>query len=257
MSIVASVKAKKLANGVEPVTGFTPAIVEDAAVEKEALARRLAMRFSCSDAEDILRHAITKEYKGRIALVSSFGAESVVLLHLAAQIDKNIPIIFLDTEKHFAQTLGYRKKLAALLGLTNIIDVHPSDLEERDPDGTLWRRDTDACCTLRKVEPLKKVLKPFDAWITGRKQFHGGGRANLPAFDANETHIKVNPLIRWSKDEIDAYTKEFDLPAHPLVAQGYASIGCWPCTHPVGVGDDVRAGRWRGAAKTECGIHQR
>ncbi|MCK5746601.1 MAG: phosphoadenosine phosphosulfate reductase family protein, partial [Oricola sp.] len=105
--------------------------------------------------------------------------------------------------------------------------------------------------------PLGPALGEFDAWITGRKQFHGGGRLNLPAFEASPTHIKVNPLARWSKADIDAYYEEHDLPPHPLVAQGYPSIGCWPCTHPAAAGEDIRAGRWRGAAKTECGIHGR
>ena len=223
----------------------------------EVLARRLAMRFSCSDASEILDHAINVEFAGRIALVSSFGAESASLLHMVAAINPETPVIFLDTQKHFAQTQSYRRKLTTELGLRNVIDVKPSEaaVGARDPDGNLWKRDTDACCTLRKVEPLKGALAPFDAWITGRKQFHGGGRVNLPAFEANTTHIKVNPLIRWSPDDVADYVEAHDLPAHPLVAQGYPSIGCWPCTHPVAAGDDVRAGRWRGAAKTECGIH--
>jgi len=222
-----------------------------------ARARRLSMQFSASDASDILQHAIEKEFTNRIALVSSFGAESVVLLHLAAQIDKTIPIIFLDTEKHFAQTLSYRRKLARELGLENVRDIRPNadTVAEQDPDGDLWSRDADACCTLRKVEPLTNVLSEFDSWITGRKQFHGGGRVNLPAFEASGAHIKVNPLIRWSQDDIEAYMTQHNLPSHPLVAQGYPSIGCWPCTHPAAPGDDMRAGRWRGAAKTECGIH--
>ncbi|MEM9619849.1 MAG: phosphoadenylyl-sulfate reductase [Pseudomonadota bacterium] len=220
-------------------------------------ARSLAARFVSADAREVLAHAIQQEFKSRIALVSSFGAESAALLHLVSEIDPATPVVFLDTQKHFAQTLSYRKKLAARLGLTNVIDVRPNSVavKARDADGDLWKSDPDACCTLRKVEPLGDALEPFDAWITGRKQFHGGGRMGLPAFEANDTHIKVNPLIRWSKDDVAAYATEHDLPPHPLVAQGYPSIGCWPCTHPVASGEDVRAGRWRGAAKTECGIH--
>lgn len=222
-----------------------------------ARARRLAMKHSSADALEILRVAIKEEFRGKIALVSSFGAESAALLHLVAQIDKDIPVVFLETGKHFAQTLSYRKKLAANLGLTNVRDIAPdaTALGSRDPQGDLWKRDADACCTLRKVEPLGAALDEFDAWITGRKQFHGGGRINLPAFEASETHIKVNPLIRWSKEAIGDYFTENNLPAHPLTKQGYPSIGCWPCTHPARADDDVRAGRWRGAAKTECGIH--
>lgn len=225
--------------------------------QNELRARRLAMQFSASDAGDILRHAILNEFPGKIALVSSFGAESAALLHLVAEIDPATPVIFLDTEKHFAQTLSYRKKLAKQLGLTEIRDIHPGkeEIADRDPDGDLWKRDADACCTLRKVIPLKGALDGFDAWITGRKQFHGGGRVNLPAFEASGAHIKVNPLIRWTPVDVKDYAASQDLPAHPLVEQGYPSIGCWPCTHPAAADDDIRAGRWRGAAKTECGIH--
>lgn len=234
-------------------------IPDEIVPERELQARRLDARFAGADAQEILRHAIQEAFPGRIALVSSFGAESGVLLHLVAQIDRSLPVIFLETGKHFSQTLSYRAKLAKKLGLSDIRDVRPSkdEREKRDPDGDLWKRDADACCTLRKVEPLACALDSFGAWITGRKQFHGGGRIHLPAFEASETHIKVNPLARWSKDDIDAYMAAHDLPAHPLVAQGYPSIGCWPCTHPVALGEDPRAGRWRGAAKTECGIHGR
>lgn len=226
--------------------------------DREAQAGRLASRHANAEAMEILRAAIADEFPGRIALVSSFGAESAVLLHLVAAVDASLPVIFLDTGKHFAQTLSYRRKLAARLGLTNVIDIHPAgDAPARDPAGDLWRRDADACCTLRKVEPLAQALAGFDAWITGRKQFHGGERLRLPAFEASATHIKVNPLARWSKADVDAYFAAHDLPPHPLTAQGYPSIGCWPCTHPAAPGDDLRAGRWRGAAKTECGIHGR
>lgn len=224
----------------------------------EIRAANLSKRFHEASPEDILRAAIQKEFAGRIALVSSFGAESAALLHLVAQIDPSVPVIFLDTGKHFAQTLSYRRKLAQRLGLTNVLDIPPApdELATEDPDGTLWRTDADACCTLRKVRPLKSVLAGYDAWITGRKQFHGGQRIHLPVFDAAPPHIKVNPIVGWSKEVVDAYVADHDLPAHPLTAQGYPSIGCWPCTHPVADGDDVRAGRWRGNAKTECGIHE-
>ncbi len=225
----------------------------------DAEARRYAMRFNAAPAEEILRFAIEEAFPGRIALVSSFGAESAALLHLVAQIDPSTPVIFLDTGKHFAQTLSYRTRLANRLGLTDVRDIHPlaEEMESRDSDGDLWKRDADVCCTLRKVEPLSAALAGFDAWITGRKQFHGGGRANLPSFEANATHIKVNPLIRWTSGDVADYAQQHELPSHPLAAQGYPSIGCWPCTHPVAQGEDIRAGRWRGAAKTECGIHGR
>lgn len=228
----------------------------DGLSDAELRARRLSMQFSASRAREILAHAIKTEFPGRVALVSSFGAESAALLHLVAQIDAATPVIFLETGKHFAQTLSYRRKLARLFGLTNVRDATPDQqaLAERDVEGELWKHDPDACCTLRKVAPLKEALGDFDAWITGRKQFHGAGRINLPAFEASGDHIKVNPLIRWTPDRIADYAREHSLPPHPLVEQGFPSIGCWPCTHPAS-DHDVRAGRWRGAAKTECGIH--
>jgi len=224
----------------------------------DALAARLSRQFAGADAGEILRAAIRDVFPGRIALVSSFGAESAPLLHLVARVAPDLPVIFLDTGKHFAQTLSHRKKLAARLGLTNVHDIRPEPeaLAREDGDGSLWRRDADACCTLRKVRPLNTALADFDAWITGRKAFHGGERLRLPVFEATHTHIKVNPLVGWQADDIEAYRVAHDLPAHPLVDQGYPSVGCWPCTHPVAEGADVRAGRWRGQAKTECGIHR-
>ena len=225
--------------------------------ELEVRAAQLSSLFRVSEAVDILDEAINRQFTGKIALVSSFGAESAALLHLVARVAPHTPVIFLDTGKHFAQTIGYRNKLATTLGLKDVRNILPSttDIEEKDPNGDLWQSDADACCTIRKVRPLSSVLEGFDAWITGRKQFHGGGRAALPVFEFSSPHVKVNPIVRWDKDRLEAYTKEFDLPPHPLVAQGYPSIGCWPCTHPSSDVDDPRAGRWRGAAKTECGIH--
>lgn len=228
--------------------------------EEDALgarARRLSAQFGGEDALGIIRRAALHEFPGRIALVSSFGAESAALLHLVAQAAPDTPVIFLDTGKHFAQTLSYRKKLARELGLANVIDIHPDadELKAADPRGDLWRTNTDACCNIRKVLPLEKALEGFDAWITGRKQFHGGERVALPVFEASGRFIKVNPIVRWRPDDISAYAAAHSLPAHPLIEQGYPSIGCWPCTHPAAPGEDPRAGRWRGAAKTECGIH--
>ena len=225
----------------------------------EAYADALSLEHAGRSAHDILHAAIHDLFPGRIALVSSFGAESVALLHLVSQVNPDLPVIFLDTGKHFAQTLSYKRKLATRLKLTNIIDMHPEAgaLADKDPDGNLWRDQPDACCTLRKVTPLETALNPFGAWITGRKQFHGGERMKLPVFDASAPHIKVNPLVEWQSEDVAAYNQAHNLPAHPLVAQGYPSIGCWPCTHPVADGEDVRAGRWRGKAKTECGIHQK
>jgi phosphoadenosine phosphosulfate reductase len=201
--------------------------------------------------------AALAHYGERLALVSSFGAESAVLLHLAAQVSPAIPVLFLDTGMLFGQTLDYRKALAARLGLTDVRDLRPqfADLATGDPTADLWRRDTDACCHIRKVLPLDRALGEFDGWLTGRKRFHGGDRLRLAVVEEADGKLKFNPLANWGRAELDAYVAEHDLPVHPLVAQGFPSIGCWPCTNPVEEGADVRAGRWAGSDKTECGIH--
>lgn len=206
--------------------------------------------------QEILAAAIER-LGDKLALVSSFGSESAVLLHMAAQIKPDIPVLFLDTGMLFGQTLDYRQSLAARLGLTDVRDLRPQyqDLAVGDPSANLWRTDTDACCHIRKVLPLDRALVDFDGWITGRKRFQGGERLRLQVVEQGERHLKFNPLANWTKAQIDAYAAEHDLPAHPLVEFGYPSIGCWPCTQPVEEGQDERAGRWAGSQKTECGIH--
>ena len=207
--------------------------------------------------QNVLNVAINDLYKGSIALVSSFGAESAVLLHMAAQIDPAIPVIFIDTGKLFPETLAYRDQLAEQFGLTNIKNITPDAhiLDQDDPDGNLWERDVDGCCHIRKVLPFEKALAPFEAEISGRKRFQNNIRSQLPFFEKTATTVKVNPLINWSPADLADYIVMHDLPRHPLVAKGYPSIGCAPCTSPVAEGEDPRAGRWRGADKTECGIH--
>lgn len=219
-------------------------------------AAALDARFAEAPAQTILTHALDRASFGQIALVSSFGAEAVVLLHLVAQIDRDVPVLFLETGMLFPETLSYQADVADHLGLTDVRVLRP-DVAREDPDGTLHRRDTDACCTLRKTRPLAEALRPFDAWITGRKRFQSGARAALPVFEAEPLsgRIKVNPLARWTPTDIAAHMDAHDLPRHPLVAHGYPSLGCAPCTSRVAEGEDTRAGRWRGEAKEECGIH--
>lgn len=223
----------------------------------EAEAAALSARWGHLGGEALLRPVLTGRLKGRIALVSSFGAESAVLLHQAASVDPSVPVIFIDTGKLFGETLAYRDRLAARLGLTDIRSVGPdaAELAAQDPQGVLWLRDNGACCALRKVRPLARALGPFDAWITGRKRYQGATRAALPAFEAADGRIKVNPLAGWTRDDVTAYLDRHDLPRHPLEADGFLSIGCMPCTDRVAPGEDVRSGRWRGRDKTECGIH--
>jgi phosphoadenosine phosphosulfate reductase len=205
---------------------------------------------------DILAAARAR-FGGRLALVSSFGAESAVLLHMAAQVDPSMPVLFLDTGMLFGQTLDYRQRLTQRLGLTDVRDLRPQyqDLAVHDPGADLWKTDTDGCCRIRKVLPLDRALSGFEAWITGRKRFQGGARLNLAVVERAGDQVKFNPLANWSKADIDAYAAEHDLPAHPLVQFGYPSLGCWPCTDPVEEGADERSGRWSGLDKSECGIH--
>ena len=192
-----------------------------------------------------------------LSLVSSFGAESVVLLHLASMIDRDIPVIFVDTEMLFTETLVYQQELAEQLGLRNLRIVRSTEIAQRDPDGTLHRRAPDACCTLRKTEPLHRALEGSNGWVTGRKRFQGKTRTALKFFevDRGSFRIKVNPLAHWTPENLADYFTENRLPRHPLVAKGYPSIGCTPCTSPVKPGENSRAGRWRNSEKVECGIH--
>ncbi|MBF0884854.1 phosphoadenylyl-sulfate reductase [Gluconobacter sphaericus] len=197
--------------------------------------------------------------RGRVAVISSFGAESAVLLDLVAQIDPSVPVFFLDTKRHFPETLDYRDRLSRRLGLSDVRSLAPTpkELHDRDPQDQLADFDPDACCALRKVEPLDLVLPDFDVWITGRKRSQSATRAALPLVDPQpDGSVKLNPLAGWGPAQIEAQMRRRDLPRHPLVAKGYTSIGCAPCTRAVKDGEDGRAGRWAGLAKTECGIHR-
>ncbi len=228
----------------------------DQAAERDIVAG-LNERLRDATPNEILRVA-HETFGDKLALVSSFGAESAVLLHMAAQVNPAIPVLFLDTGMLFGQTLDYRQNLAAKLGLTGVRDLRPAyaDLAVNDPSANLWKTDVDGCCNIRKVLPLDRALGEFDAWITGRKRFQGGDRLRLPVVErSSDGKIKFNPLANMTKEGLDDYAAEHDLPAHPLVAQGFPSIGCWPCTKPVEEGGDVRSGRWAGQDKSECGIH--
>jgi phosphoadenosine phosphosulfate reductase len=197
---------------------------------------------------------------GRTALVSSFGAESVVLLDMVASVDPATPVIFLDTGKLFTETQAYREQITVLLGLRDVRAMRPraEALARRDPRGDLWRADADFCCHMRKTESLEDALAGFDAWITGRKRFQAGLRAHLSTLEPewSSGRIKLNPLAPWSAEDVERYRLLRNLPKHPLVDRGYPSIGCIPCTRAVRPGEAPRAGRWWGLDKTECGIHQ-
>ncbi|MCV6586823.1 MAG: phosphoadenylyl-sulfate reductase [Marinibacterium sp.] len=229
----------------------------DKITARAARVKELNARYRHHSANDVMRAALTEA--GEIALVSSFGAESVVLLHMAAVIDRNVPVLFIDTQMLFTETLVYQAEVSERLGLRDvrIIRTDEATLAKRDPYGALRMSDTDACCALRKTEPLQTALDGFDGWITGRKRFQSGTRAVLDFFEVEDGsgRIKVNPLAHWAPEDVRAYMEENRLPRHPLVAQGYPSIGCAPCTSKVAPGEDPRSGRWRGQQKDECGIH--
>jgi len=231
--------------------GFT---VTEAASDRAA---RLASEHQELDAPELLRLVIHKEFPGRVATVSSFGTESALLLALIAEIDRSLPVLFIDTGKMFPETLEYRDQLVDKLGLTDVRTISPSTaaLDARDPEGQLWHFDPDACCRLRKVEPLALALGDFDAVISGRKRYHGALRRFMPRIEAVDGRIKIDPLAHWSRERVDAEYAARTLPAHPLKAEGYPSIGCEPCTQPVGQEAGIRAGRWAGRPKSECGIH--
>lgn len=204
-----------------------------------------------------LAKALEDPSLGRCALVSSFGAESAVLLHLVLTISPSINVIFLDTKKHFSETYEYVALLQDRLNIENLIIAEPDKrhLKSEDPNGVLYRNNSDSCCILRKTFPLQDALNHYDSWITGRKRYQGGRRSNLAYFERDGTHIKVNPLILWSENQVKEYYSKHDLPQHPLVASGFPSIGCQPCTRAVSENEDPRAGRWSWTEKVECGIH--
>lgn len=209
-------------------------------------------------AQDILRHAIEEQFVDRITIVSSFGAESVILLHMISEIAPRLPVIMLNTGKLFGETLRYRDRLQERLGLMDVraIGPDPRELEVEDTKGGLWQRDTDACCDLRKVRPQARAIEGFDALITGRKRFQTGTRAQMQIIEKDtDGRYKINPLANWDLDALKAYIETHNLPRHPLVKDGYLSIGCMPCTDRVGEGGDYRSGRWADSDKDECGIH--
>jgi phosphoadenosine phosphosulfate reductase len=231
--------------------------IETAPRYTEADAIRLNHLFRGHETVEMLTVLLRENMLGDAAIVSSFGAESAVLLHLIGSIDPSVPVLFLETGKHFPETLAYRDSLVELIGLVDVRNITPdlATIDKRDETGLRWSYDPDGCCEIRKVIPLKAALAPFDAQFTGRKAFQSKTRTALPRFEVEEGRLKVNPLADWDKARIDAYMAHHLLPTHPLVEQGYLSIGCAPCTSVVKAGEDPRSGRWRGWEKVECGIH--
>jgi phosphoadenosine phosphosulfate reductase len=222
----------------------------------EQKVERLNAELRGKSAQEIITAAV-REFGRKITYVSSFGAESAAMLGLIAEVDPGMPIVFIDTGMHFQQTLQYRDDLRDFLKLSDIRTVHPvkEEVKAVDPKGVLNKSDPDACCEVRKVRPLEPALAPFEAWITGRKRFHGGGRANLAVVEFSEGKYKFNALADWTHEHVEEYFVERKLPRHPMVADGYPSIGCWPCTVRPEDPSDIRSGRWVGFKKEECGLH--
>ncbi len=217
------------------------------------LNEKFRLRPACA----VLAHAMNDDRIGSVALASSFGADSIALIHMVSQLDRNFLVLFLDTRMLFRETLSYQREVAADLGLTDVRIVRP-DTEElfaRDTDCLLHLSDENACCSLRKIEPLQQALAGFGGWITGRKRFQGGRRAQLDHFELQDGRVKINPLAQWAPEELCAYVTDNNLPLHPLQTKGFASVGCAPCTTPTQAGESSRAGRWRDGGKDECGIH--
>jgi len=239
------------------VQGFSVSSPVSNRVDGDETIASLNARFDGLATEDLLAFVLNDEGMGKTAVVSSFGAESVVLLHLIAKISPQSPVLFLDTGKLFPETLVYQKELIEKLQLTNVEILRPdaTAIERGDPHDILWQEDNAACCELRKVDPLRTALVGYDTWISGRKSYQSELRSPLQLFERSGNHIKVNPLANWSRDQLVEYMQRHDLSPHPLISQGYASIGCAPCTTRVCQGEHSRAGRWRGQNKTECGIH--
>ena len=213
-------------------------------------------RYAGIEGRDLIRQVV-RDYPGRVALLSSFGAESSVLLHMVSEVAPDIPVLFLDTGKLFDETIDYRDQLVRELGLTDLRIITPDagDLSRTDPDRDLNTRNTDLCCHIRKTVPLARATEGFDVLISGRKRFHGATRSDLEFVSIQDDKLKVEPLAAFSALDLKTYMQTHHLPSHPLRLQGYHSIGCVPCTVPGGTDDDPRAGRWQGSEKTECGIH--
>ena len=255
---------------VEPVSSCVVPPIQDRNGADEL--RQICRAFADQDldAETLLERVLGGPLRGEIAAVSAFGAESVLLLAMIAEIDRTTPVLFLETGRHFPETVAFRAHVAERLGLTGVRDLRPLDASARDedPTGELWYYDADACCALRKVRPLERGLSPFRGWITGRKRHQSATRADLASVEISGGRLKINPLVSWTPDRIEAEIRRRDLPRHPLAAHGYRSIGCAPCTRPVTAGENARAGRWHGSRqpdrsratggshKTECGIHR-
>jgi len=240
-------------------TAVSFSLLNAASSDKEARLQELMQRYGKLEGQALLEVMLKEEFPAKIAISSSFGAEAAVLLKLVSEVDKTTPVLFIDTGHLFEETIQYKSTIEEHLGLSNIITVQPEQihLDNADRDATLYQRDTDYCCHIRKVLPFEKALGPYDAWVSGRKRFQNSERAKLQGIELDhDGRFKINPLYNWDYETVVSQFKMMNLPKHPLVDKGYPSIGCGPCTRAVKDGEDQRAGRWSGQGKTECGIHK-
>jgi phosphoadenosine phosphosulfate reductase len=240
-----------------PLHQRQPALPVEPAASTELAAAELEQELRAASPAQIIGAALKVVGRDKLAVVSSFGTESAALLKVMSDVDRAIPVIFLDTGWLFAETLAYRDTLIAQLCLRDVRSIKPldADLNRDDPERDLWFSNPDQCCFIRKVEPLRRALAPFDAWINGRKRFQGGARAAIPVVEADGARLKFNPFANVSREDVELIYASAKLPTHPLAASGFLSVGCMPCTSKGAPDEDQRAGRWRGKAKTECGIH--
>jgi len=217
-----------------------------------AQVRERAAALKGADPETTIAWAVDT-FPGKVTLTVSFGGGGVVLAHLLTRIDRTVPVIFLDTGFHFPETYEFKERFAQRYGL-NVVELNPLT----DP-GPLYKTDPDRCCAIRKVEPLARAIAGFDAWISAVRQDQSSSRSSTELVEYHEVDgrpiVKVFPLAHWSRADVWRYIRENGVPYHPLLDQGYSSIGCWPCTRPTAAGEAERAGRWSGAGKTECGLH--
>ncbi|KUM85358.1 phosphoadenylyl-sulfate reductase [Streptomyces pseudovenezuelae] len=221
-----------------------------------ALAEQAGRDLEDASALEILQWAVDTFGK-RFCVTSSM--EDAVVAHLASRVLKGVDVVFLDTGYHFEETIGTRDAVEAVMDV-NVITLSPTrTVAEQDAEfgPKLHDRDPDLCCKMRKVEPLERGLKDYLAWATGLRRDESPTRANTPVvgWDEKRQKVKVSPIARWTQDDVDAYVTEHGVLTNPLLMDGYASVGCAPCTRRVLEGEDARAGRWAGRSKTECGLH--
>jgi phosphoadenosine phosphosulfate reductase len=224
--------------------------------ELRALAERAGRELEDAPAEQILRWAV-ETFGPRFCVTSSM--EDAVVAHLASRVAPGVDVVFIDTGYHFEETIGTRDAVAAVMDV-NVVTLTPRQtVAEQDAEygPRLHDRDPDLCCALRKVRPLEEGLAGYDAWATGLRRDESPTRAGTPVvgWDAKRGRVKIAPIARWTQEDVEAYVAERGVLTNPLLQDGYASIGCAPCTRRVAAGEDARAGRWAGLSKTECGLH--